>query len=463
MRLLKSVRSLLQRLCSPVPLDTTKALARARARLPEALREPGQFLGLQYAGCGATIGAMPRCDFDCRGCYLGRESNTIPPRPVAEIQRQLDQIREWLGEGGNVQLTDGELTLRRESELIELIRYARAIGLVPMLMTHGDAFRRDGGLLERLMVEGGLSEVSIHVDTTQRGRRGDAYRHATREEELMPLRDEFARMIRRVRKKTRRRLEAAMTLTVTRENLSQVPAVIRWLLVNADAFKMISFQPIAQVGRTEDGLGGSVSVEALWRQIVRGLYGVAAPFERIVRDQGWLGHPECTRFVQGFAVTERHREPRFVPLYRRDDARDREFLRRWFQLLGGVSFRLDTRPEAAFRLAGVILRTPLFLLGEAPVFILRLLRRVADGAPGAFLSRWMRGRTRAHYLNIVSHHFMSPSELETPQGRERLELCIFKVPIEGRLTSMCEVNGAGIRKRYYEATRSVDATREHLS
>ena len=73
-----------------------------------------------------------------------------------------------------MQLTDGEVTLRPADELIELIRYARAIGLVPMLMTHGEAFRRRPELLPRLMAEGGLSEISIHIDTTQRGRRGAA-------------------------------------------------------------------------------------------------------------------------------------------------------------------------------------------------------------------------------------------------------------------------------------------------
>ena len=38
--------------------------------------------------------------------------------------------------------------------------------------------------------------------------------------------------------------------------------MVRWLLHNADVFQMVSFQPMAQVGRTEAGLGGGVSVEA---------------------------------------------------------------------------------------------------------------------------------------------------------------------------------------------------------
>jgi hypothetical protein len=208
-RLLRLVRA-------PVAADTRQRLAAAWARVPPHLRTLNQFLGRQYAGCGATIGAMPRCDFACRGCYLGPGANRVPPEPVDAVARQLDRLRAWLGEGGNVQLTDGEVLLRPEAEVIALVRHARAIGLVPMLMTHGDAFRRDPDLLPRLMTAGGLTEISVHVDTTQRGRDGAAYRHATREAELMPLRDELAALIRRARRRTGRRLEAATTMTVTR-------------------------------------------------------------------------------------------------------------------------------------------------------------------------------------------------------------------------------------------------------
>ena len=122
-----------------------------------------------------------------------------------EIKRQLRQIRKWLGAGGNVQLTDGEVTLRPAGELIELIRYARAIGLVPMLMTHGEAFRLRPAFLHALMLDGGLSEICVHIDTTQRGRRDAAYRNASDERELMALRDEFAALIRQARHTTRRR------------------------------------------------------------------------------------------------------------------------------------------------------------------------------------------------------------------------------------------------------------------
>lgn len=443
-------------LSAPAAEDTRARLTIARESLPERHRTPNQFLGAQYAGCGATIGLMPRCDFACRGCYLGTEANRIASAPLAEIKCQLRQIRAWLGHGGNVQITDGEATLRPADELVELIRFAREIGLVPMLMSHGDGLRQRPEMLNRLIREGGLSEISIHIDTTQRGRLGQAYKRAASERELMPLRDEFAELIRRARRDTGRRLEAATTVTITRNNLSQVPDIMRWLSRNADAFKMISFHPLAQVGRTEQGLGGPVSVESLWRAIAQGLGGKHNDYDTLMQHKGLFGHPDCTRFVQGLVVSRPHRVPEFVALFRGDDDRDRAFKEQFFDRFGGISFRLDNhRIEAGVRLFTMLVRQPRLMAIELPAFV---SRKAAETGGGwlKFVWSWLRGTHPAHYLNIVSHHFMDAAELATPLGRERLDSCVFKVPIRGELVSMCAVNALGYRERYYESLQSED-------
>ncbi len=444
--------SLLRVLREPVPRRTRALLRRTWRRLPETLRGPRQFQGRQYVGCGATIGTEPRCDFACRGCYLGAQANRTPAQPVAETKRQLRRIRAWLGEGGNVQLTDGEVTLLPEEHLVELIRYARAIGLVPMVMTHGDTFRRRPGLLERLIQSGGLGEVSLHIDTTQRGRLGSAYKHATREEELLPLREEFAERIRVARRETGRGLEVATTFTVTPENLEAVPTVLRWHLRNADAFKMISFQPVAQVGRTDGGLGGSVSVRELWESIASGL-GCEGEIDRVLSHRGWLGHPACSVFLQGIVVEEARAEPVFHPLFRPEDARDQAVVEAWFERFGGITLRLDDRRRAAARLLGVLAREPRFLLFRVLPYLVRWLRRLATHGSARFVWGFCRGTIRVRYLNVVSHHFMSASELDTPNGRERLSSCVFRVPVAGRMVPMCEVNASGIRDALYEQRR----------
>ena len=118
------------------------------------------------------------------------------------------------------------------------------------------------------MISGGLTEVSFHVDTTMHGRR-DGYAHARSEVGARRSASRFADLIRAARRRTGQRLEAASTVTVTRRNLAEVPGIVRWFLRNADAFKMVSFQPVAAVGRTAPTLQG-VDADDLWQRIAEG-------------------------------------------------------------------------------------------------------------------------------------------------------------------------------------------------
>jgi hypothetical protein len=285
-----------------------------------------------------------------------------------------------------------------------------------------------------LMERGGLTEVSIHIDTTQRGRR-DIYRTARTEAELDGLRAEFAQLIRAARARTGRRLEAASTVTVTQHNIEGVPGIIRWFLANADAFKMVSFQPLAEVGRTDRSLKG-VAVDELWRRIADG-----AGDPMISRGEGWVGHPACSRVVQGLAVRRRGAVA-FIPLYRRDQVDEMQTLNELLDRLGGTSFRLDNRARAWRRAGRIAIRHGGFIVRRLLPAFVGLLRRARS--------------FRANYLCIVSHHFMSAAEMKTAQGEERLAACAFRVPINGRLESMCAVNALGLREAYYREISTVE-------
>lgn len=436
----------------PVLAESRALLSRSWESLPPELRTLHQMYGKQGNACGATIGAMPRCDFSCRSCYLGAEANHVQAQPVGEIKRQMRLLRPVLGNNGNLQLTDGEVTLRDETELCELLRYADEIGLVPMVMTHGDTFRRRPGFLERLMERGGLREISIHVDTTMRGRVG-AYKNAKTEAELNPLRDEFADMIRAARKTTGRPLVAATTMTVTCDNLDGVPDAVRGSMRNADAFKMISFQPVAQVGRTEGGLGEKVDVEELWRRIALGLEGPARDEETLLRGQMWLGHSACNRYVHGFALSRDGGPPTFHPVRMQGDRVDEAAIEGYLVRFGGASFRRDRPAEVRARLVGMLLRAPAFWLGRAAPYFWHQAEKIAPDHVGGLLLGLLRGKTTIQLFNIVSHHFMSRAQIETPLGQERLKMCVFMVPVGEKLVSMCEVNALGVREVHYANIR----------
>ena len=49
---------------------------------------------------------------------------------------------------------------------------------------------------------------------------------------------------------------------------------------------------------------------------------------------------------------------------------------------------------------------------------------------------------------------MSAAEMKTAQGEERLAVCAFRVPINGRLEPMCAVNALDLREAYYRQISS---------
>lgn len=428
----------------PATAEKREILSERWAGLAPGLRLPGQGLGQKATGCGATIGIQPRCDFACTGCYLGHEANHIPALSTQAVLRQLDELRRWLGPKSNVQITDGEVTLRPTDELTEILRYARSIGIIPMMMTHGDNLRRRPGLLEQLMTEGGLTEVSIHVDITQRGR--DGYKAPKSELELMPLRDEFAAMVREARRRTGRPLRAAMTLTVTQDNLPQIADVVRWLVRNRDAFGLVSFQPLAQVGRTRRSQRG-VTATDLWREVGRATADFGLPLD----DTGPMhfGHTDCTRFVPVLALERPGETPRLFQAIR-DDPADVAVMKEFFELgLGGVAFRDDDRLEKTARFLGMVRRAPGWLLGRVRRWIDGRCRAEAGMTLSRFLLDGLRGRLRIDGLTLTSHHFMSPAEVQTPLGQERLAACVFRLPYKGEMVPMCQMNADGVRDRFY--------------
>jgi hypothetical protein len=453
-----ALRRALDLLREPVPAEKRRLLAERWDALDPALRYPIQGFGQQATGCGATIGAYPKCDFDCQGCYLGAEANAVPRFALADVFAQLEQLRRWLGPKGNVQITDGEVTLLPERDLLAILRRSRELGLIPMVMSHGDTFRRKPELLPLLVAEGGLREVSIHVDSTQRGRRG--WKGGADEIALMPLRDELAELVRETRRRTGVRLRAATTVTVTRDNLAAIPAVVEWCLRNRDAFQLVSFQPLARVGRTRDHLRG-VDAAELWREIgtALGPYGFAAE----ERSPLQFGHVDCTRMEPLLVLEPRVGDtagvPRLVQVVRPGRADDEAVVRGFLERgLGGLNFRDDTLPERLCRGAGVLLSDLRFFAG--PVRRWATARAAELGvsltrlAGGAAL-----GRVRVDSFMVVSHHFMSAEEVASERGRQRLSACVFRLAIDGEMVPMCRVNATGVREAVYArgATAAAEA------
>lgn len=428
----------------PIAEERHRVNASRRATLAPELRVTEQILGVAHHACGATHGVMERCNFACTSCYLATAANATPPLDAPSVHRQLDELRAFLGPQGKAQITSGEVTLLPRDVLGGYIDYARSIGLDPMVMTHGQTFLDDPSYLRDLVAEHGLEKVSIHVDVTQRGRRG--WRSGLREADMHPVRDRYAALIRTVRRATGATLHAAHTVTVTEQNFDDVADVVRWMTDRLDAFRMVSFQPVASVGRTQDHRIDDLGLDDVWRRICDGLG------QPLNRHAMLFGHPEC-HIVAPVVVVRCGRRQTVLETAREGKGWDRVYLRRLLRAIGGFTVRGKRWGENAIGFVSLCLRHP-GLLVETPLYALyRLwgLRR--------FLARAAFELVRLRPLSIrplaiVVHKFMSPDELDTDIGRARLAACTFQVPVEGRMTPMCAVNATGLRAELNASIRA---------
>lgn len=408
--------------------------------LPDAAKTENQVSGVRGIACGATHGILERCNYACTSCYLTDVANRTPALDFEAVCAQLDALRAYLGPGGKAQITSGEVTLLPLEELGRILAYALRIGLDPMVMTNGERFGREPEYLVRLVREYGLRKISIHVDVTQRGR--PELREGMRERDLHPVRDAYAELVRRVRREAGAHLHAAQTVTVTPQNLEDVPDVVSWALRNADAFRILSFQPLAAVGRTRDEAPEGIEADALWERICRPMGRTLNP------DVMRFGHPACNVTVP-VVVARVGERTRVFELIRRESRRDVRAFARWLRDLAPVVEVSAPPTRVARRVAGALVRHPRAAASVASYAVRRAWSdrgTAAAVALGAVTGR----RPRVHPQLFVIHRFMDAGELATPLGRERLDACVFRVPVDGRMVSMCELNATELRRNLNE-------------
>ena len=426
----------LKGLFSPRDPERLESLARRSEDLPPQQMVYNQVLGRFSAGCAATHGVYERCNFGCTACYLGPSANQQSAMPFYLVREQLQHLRQTMGPGANIQITSGEVTLLPVDDLTRIVRAVVDLDMSPMVMTHGDELLQEPDYLDQLVLRGGLRKISLHVDTTQRGRK-----HHSREDLelcLNPVRDRMAAMLRACHKRTGVKLKAATTLTVNRENLDQRPDVFSWFVNHADCFRLISLQPQAQTGRTkrDNGVSADEVMTVMNRWLGRAINPHAFRF----------GHEDCNRIALFLAV-ETGDTPILLEAVRADSPEDKRLVARFLKDFAGVVLNDRSPGEITAHLLGILCRKPLWLFHGFRYALIRSWQERRH-IPKVVLAA-LRLKLRFRPLAFVIHAFMDAAELETEKGKARLEACSFKLSVDGQLVPMCQMNGTETRENTY--------------
>jgi hypothetical protein len=434
-------RARLQAFLNPIDSEKQRVLNERWASLPRELQTPNQISGRHLTHCGFTLGAS-YCSFHCTHCYLPKNANEVPIPSLAEMKEQIDANRRFQGPGGGLQITGGDVAdaywrSGRQDELVAIVKYAREVGLVPMLMTHGQTLIQHPEFLERLMVEGGLRQVSVHIDVTQAGRHGFPINKVRSEADLHAIRQAFTDLGWKLREKTGLPLEFAQSFTVVQRNLNDVPDVVRWFLSDprrTQLWRMLAFQPEADTGRTIFSQQ-PITPELVWEKLCEG---TNLP---IRRDASIFGHPDCNSWASLLVSRE---TGEYAPLLPDSPAWDHVF-GEVLSRIGGLSLVTDDARTAPFRLLGVLAKNP----GLTLQLVGHLVRHITSGIfPATMLPSVLTGRV--HTVGIGMHNFMDASTVAKADTdscvRARLDSCVFKGAVkedgEWVAVPMCKMNEA---------------------
>ncbi|MGI9287045.1 MAG: radical SAM protein [Pseudomonadales bacterium] len=380
-----------------ITITKENILAQTRARMAN-LFTPNQVLGrIQTIGCVA-VEITQRCNLDCTLCYLSEHSQSVRDMPISEVLKRLDAIVTHYGVGTHVQITGGDPTLRKHTELIEIVRYARDIGLYPAMFTNGIAASRP--LLEKLAAVG-LCDLALHVDTTQRRSGYDS------EMALNEIRKEYLDRARGLG------LMVIFNTTVHKDNFAEIPQLVRFFRDNADVIGLASFQLQADTGRGEWGSRDAVINQHTVRGQLEDGAGKPLPWGVVQ-----VGHRDCHSYMPTVIVNGN-----VYPVV--DNV---EFLAGLLEDFKSISVdRHSPLYKIVISYAWAALKQPAWwpkLIGYA----LSQLRHMWKDL--------LRGHGRIRKLSFFVQNFMDAENLE----QERLHACSFMVMTAEGPVSMCEHN-----------------------
>jgi hypothetical protein len=381
---------------APTPAE---AQAKTWQRLYPKFRTDNQSLGQRKAiGC-VSLEITQRCNLDCTLCYLSEMSENTLDIPMEEVKRRIDEILLNYGPNTPVQISGGDPTLRKEDELIEIVRYASERGLQPALLTNGIKATRE--LLQKLAAVG-LRDVAFHVDMTQNLRDGNK-EYYKNEAELNVIRQKYIERARGLG------IAVIFNTTLCSLNFHELPMLVRFFRDHADGVGMCSFQLQADTGRgVLTGRPDAIEPRNIIRIINETL---DAPINFDVVD---IGHPDCNRIGYSFVCNRKAYDLWWDPT----------IINKLYKEFEGIGLDRGNPGKAVKTVAVHVLKHPKIILKGFPFLAVHLWRMKWD---------LIRSGFKIYKLSFFIHNFMHAQCLDP----ERIDNCSFMVMTSDEPMSMC--------------------------
>lgn len=374
------------------------------ARLEATAQRMGDvFTSNQVLGRLHTIGCVAveitqKCNLDCTLCYLSEHSQSVEDIPIEEVFRRLDDVLSHYGPGTHVQITGGDPTLRKHTELVDIVAYANQLGLYTALFTNGIGASRK--LLRRL-ADAGLRDVAFHVDSTQRRENGDS------EEQLNVVRQEYLDRTKGLG------LMVIFNNTVHKGNFHEIPSLVKFYRDRAKEIGLVSFQLQADTGRGEWRQRDVVITKETVEQQIE-----AGSTENLPWGVMQVGHSDCHNYLPTLVVNDT-----VYPLFS-----NKAFIADFMRDFSGACW---DRQQSTALIAWRFIRE----LAKKPVWWFRL-PKYAVGLLKPMLRDVLKSRGEVHQLTFFVQNFMDAKELV----QERVDACSFMVMTNDGPVSMCQHN-----------------------
>ncbi|MDZ7607051.1 MAG: radical SAM protein [Cyclobacteriaceae bacterium] len=196
------------------------------------------------------IEATDICNIKCKGCY--RLIMGEGHKPLEQIKEEILFLRKWRN-CDNITLAGGEPILH--PHIKEIVAFITSHGMKTVILTNGMALNDK---VMQDMKDVGLLGFSFHIDSTQT--RPEFKKQQIKSEmELNDLRLKYAKML------SKYGFYSHFGITVTADNLKEVPEFIRWakdniLLINAISLIIYRGMPVTE-GVTYHARGKQVDME----------------------------------------------------------------------------------------------------------------------------------------------------------------------------------------------------------